>query len=70
MEEILKREYLTPRELAYKLNVSIKFITNCTQARKMPGQVKMGRLWRYNQKDVNIALLSGSLFKGDSSKYM
>ena len=51
-------EYLTPPQLAKKLNMSLKWIQTQTQARRIPGQVKIGRLWRYRRWDVEKRLLS------------
>jgi|LFRM01.1.fsa_nt_gb excisionase family DNA binding protein len=56
------REYFTPHELAAKLNVSVKFVQTQTQARRIPGQVKVGRLWRYNRAEVEKAILKGGQF--------
>jgi len=46
-ETNVENEYYTPVELAVKFNVSIKSIRTWTQLRKIPGQVKIGRIWRY-----------------------
>jgi excisionase family DNA binding protein len=55
-------DYLTPQELAAKLSMSLKWVTKYTQARKIPGQVKIGRLWRYNRAEIEKRLLSGNEF--------
>ena len=52
-------DYFTPEELALKINMSIKFIQTNTQLRKIPGQTKIGRLWRYRRSEVEKRLLNG-----------
>ena len=52
-------EYYTPRELSRKLNVSLKWVTNRTQKRQVPGQTKIGHIWRYKKIEVEKGLLSG-----------
>jgi predicted DNA-binding transcriptional regulator AlpA len=54
-----QKEFLTPQELAAKLNMSVKWVTKQTQARAIPGQTKIGRLWRYRTAEVEKRLLSG-----------
>ena len=53
-------DYFTPEELALKINMSVKFIQTNTQLRKIPGQTKIGRLWRYRRSEVEKRLLLGS----------
>ncbi len=53
-------EYLTARQLAVKVNVSLKAVTKWTAARRLPC-VRMGRLWRYPVREIEKRLLSGSL---------
>ena len=60
MEQQQLKEYLTPRELADKLAVSLRFIEDNTMAKKIPGQIKIGRLWRYKITEVEKALLRGT----------
>ena len=50
-------ELLTPAQLATKLNVSLKSVTKWTQARRIQGQRKIGRLWRYDAREVERGLL-------------
>lgn len=50
-------EYLTPEQLAEKLNVSRKTVTKWTQARRVPGQTKLGRIWRYSRFAIEKALV-------------
>lgn len=57
-----KPDLYTPKELASRLNVSLKFIQSQTQAQRVPGQVKVGRLWRYNRAEVEKAVLMGGQF--------
>lgn len=58
-----KKEYYTPDDLAFKLNIARKTVTKHTQARRFPGQVKIGGVWRYRVTDIDKALLRGQLLK-------
>ena len=60
--DFFESEFFSPRELARKLNMSLKWVVKQTQARRMPGQVKVGRLWRYNRFEIEKRLLSGCDF--------
>jgi excisionase family DNA binding protein len=53
-------EYLSARQLAEKLNVSLKAVVKWTQARRLPF-VKMGRMNRYPRVEIEKRLLSGRL---------
>jgi excisionase family DNA binding protein len=53
-------DYLTGKQLATKLNVSIKAVVNWTAARRIPA-CKMGRIWRYPRIEIEKRLLSGNL---------
>ena len=61
--ETQQSEYLTPGQLAAKLNMSLKWVVKHTQARRIPGQTKFGRLWRYRRVEVEKRLLSGTFLK-------
>ena len=52
-------DFLTPRELADKIKMSVKWVVTQTQARRVPGQIKIGRLWRYRLTEVEKRLLAG-----------
>ncbi len=54
-------EYLTGKQLAGKLNVSIKAVVKWTAAHRLPGAYKIGRVWRYQWREIEKKLLSGSL---------
>jgi hypothetical protein len=56
---VKQSDYLTPEELAHKLNMSLKWVEKQTQAHKVPGQTKIGRLWRYRLGEVEKQLLTG-----------
>jgi hypothetical protein len=58
------QEYLSPKELAAKLHVSLKSITNWTQARRIPGQIKIGGIWRYSVLEIEKALFAGQFLLG------
>jgi hypothetical protein len=61
METAIQKEYLTGKQLAEKLNVSIKSIAKWTAARRLPGAIKAGRVWRYQTIEIEKRLLSGNL---------
>ena len=58
--KMIEPEFLNARQLAEKLNVSPKSVTNWTQARRLPA-VKMGRVWRYPKLEIEKRLLGGKL---------
>ena len=53
-------EFLTPRQLAVRVNMSQKWVVKRTQERVVPGQIKIGRLWRYRRSDVEKHLKGGT----------
>jgi hypothetical protein len=57
---VKKPDYLTPEDLAFKLAMSLKWVQTNTQLRRIPGQTKIGRLWRYRRDEVERRLLSGA----------
>ena len=52
---------LTPNELAQRLNMSLKWVETHTQERRIPGQVKVGRVWRYDWLEVRKRMFSGQV---------
>jgi hypothetical protein len=52
---------LSAKELAKFLNVSLKFVEKYTALRRIPGQTKVGRVWRYDLRAIEKKLLSGEL---------
>jgi predicted site-specific integrase-resolvase len=54
-------EFYTPTQLAEKLAVSRKAVTNWTQARRLPGMCRCGHSWRYERRAIDRALRSGEL---------
>lgn len=67
--ELKMADCFTPKELAAKLNMSLKWVVKMTQAHRMPGQIKIGRLWRYRRVDVEKRLLAGDfLLEGDMTQ--
>jgi excisionase family DNA binding protein len=54
-------EYFSVRELANYLNCSEKFIRKHIESRRLPGMVKIGRVYRFRKSDVEKKLLSGQL---------
>lgn len=57
-KRINENEYYTPEELAVKLSVSLKSIRTWTQQRRIPGQIQIGRIWRYRKHDIEKQLLT------------
>lgn len=50
------RPYLTDLGLRRWLNVGEEWVTKNTQARRIPGQKKMGRSWRYERAAIELQL--------------
>ncbi len=63
-----QKEYLSPKELASKLGMALKTITNWTQLKRIPGSVKIGGRWRYHLPTVEKRLLSGKNFLIDKAE--
>lgn len=57
----MEQEFLTVKELAAYLNCSEKFIRRHIESRRLPGMVKIGRVYRFRKSDVEKKLLSGQL---------
>jgi len=57
----MEQEFLTVKELANYLNCSEKFIRKHLEGRRLPGMVKIGRVYRFRKSDVEKKLLSGQL---------
>jgi excisionase family DNA binding protein len=56
-----KEEYLSTDQLRLYCNVSRKFVEDHCADRRLPGMVKVGRLWRFNRREVDKRLQSGEL---------
>ncbi|MDD5673274.1 MAG: helix-turn-helix domain-containing protein [Chitinivibrionales bacterium] len=54
------RNCYTTESLASRLSVSKKFIIAHRQ--RLPGAMKIGRIWRFDKNSVEKKLLSGNLF--------
>lgn len=54
-------EFFSVQELAAYLNCSEKFIRKHIESRRLPGMVRVGRLYRFRKSDVEKRLLSGQL---------
>ncbi len=52
---------LTRRGLERFLNVGQRWVERNTAARRIPGQHRCGRVWRYKRADVEKAQLSGQV---------
>lgn len=57
----MQNEFLTPAELAIMLNVSIKFVNKHIATKRLPGAVRVGRLWRFKRNEVEKRLIAGEL---------
>lgn len=57
----MQSEFLTPQELAGMLNVSQKFIDKHIATKRIPGAVRVGRLWRFKRIDIEKRLAIGEL---------
>jgi hypothetical protein len=60
-EETQPESLLTPLQLADRLNISLKWVETHTQEHRIPGQVKVGRVWRYNWIEVQRRMFSGQV---------
>lgn len=54
-------DYITAQQLADYVNCSIKFIRKHIESKRLPGMVKIGRVYRFRKSDVEKRLLSGQL---------
>ena len=57
----MEKEFLDTDELAAYLNVSRKFVIKHRETGRIPGAVRIGRIWRFRRTEVEKRLLSGSL---------
>ncbi|HEX2956568.1 MAG TPA: helix-turn-helix domain-containing protein [Chitinispirillaceae bacterium] len=60
-------DYITAQQLADYVNCSIKFIRKHIESGRLPGMVKIGRVYRFRKSDIEKRLLSGQLLL-DSNK--
>lgn len=52
------RDILTPPQLVDWLEVGEDWVEKNTQARRIPGQFKAGRYWRYRRADIEKQILA------------
>jgi len=57
----MNNEFFTTEQLAKYLGVSVKAVVKWRDARRIPGCVRCGRVWRFRRSDIEKRLLSGSL---------
>ncbi|NLL15367.1 MAG: helix-turn-helix domain-containing protein [Fibrobacter sp.] len=57
----MEQEFLSVKQLADYLNCSEKFIRKYVERRRLPGMVKIGRVYRFRKSEVEKKLLSGQL---------
>lgn len=50
-------DILTPNQLADWLQVGEKWVEKNTQARRIPGQFKAGKYWRYDRAAIEMQRL-------------
>ncbi len=53
------REYFSTESLARHIEVSKKSIEKWRDERRIPGAVRVGRVWRFRRVDVERQLLTG-----------
>jgi predicted DNA-binding transcriptional regulator AlpA len=61
MDEKCEESLLTPKELAQRLSMSLKWVEKHTQEHRIPGQLKVGRVWRYIWIEVQKRMISGQV---------
>jgi excisionase family DNA binding protein len=54
-------KYITSRELQELLKVSKKFVQKHMASRRLPGMVRIGKMWRFNLEEVEKQLAKGEL---------
>ncbi len=52
---------ITPKQLAERLGISLKWVEKHTQERRIPGQVKVGRVWRYEWVEIQKRIITGEI---------
>jgi hypothetical protein len=57
IEGMSDSDFYKPEDLAIKLNCSLKSVRTWTQAHRVPGQRKIGRVWRYYKPEIEKAIL-------------
>lgn len=57
----MEQEFFSVSELADYLNCSEKFIRKHIESKRLPGMVKIGRVYRFRKSDVEKRLLLGQL---------
>jgi len=63
--EVAQPEFFDTTELAQYLGVSRKAVIKWRQARRIPGAVRCGRVWRFRRTEIEKRLLSGELLLDD-----
>jgi excisionase family DNA binding protein len=51
-------EFYTPKQLAARLQVSARSLEKWIQQRRIPGQIRIGRVWRFRAIEVEKRLLN------------
>jgi len=59
MDANAESDFLTSRELAAKINMSVKYVEK--YRRRIAGACRFGRAWRFNRFAVEKALSTGRL---------
>jgi excisionase family DNA binding protein len=57
----LEPAYFTVETLAAYLDLPVRTIRKWAMARRLPGMVRAGKLWRFRRADIERAALSGTL---------
>ncbi|NLW31125.1 MAG: helix-turn-helix domain-containing protein [Fibrobacter sp.] len=59
----MEKEFLTSKELADYMNISIKFVEKYRHTGRIPGAVKVGGSWRFSKDEIDRHLLNGKLLQ-------
>lgn len=59
----MEKEFLTSKELADYMNISIKFVEKYRHTGRIPGAVKVGGRWRFSKDEIDRHLLNGRLLQ-------
>ena len=51
-----RTEYYSTRDLHERLNIPLKTIQDWARDKKIPGQIRMGRMWMFHKKVLDEAL--------------
>lgn len=64
----IEPDFLTAKQLARKINMSVKFIRHHVQTRRLPGLKWMGRMVRFERRAVEKALLRAEFLEPEAGR--